>query len=93
MIKLIVELLGASRRLAQAKEHPLALDEGATYRDVLRQLACDFPTLVGPVILPENSDLVPAYMMNIDGRHAVVDLDIPAQDGQRLILMFMEAGG
>lgn len=93
MINLTVELLGASRRLAQAKEHSLALDEGATYRDVLRHLAHDFPALVGPVILPDNSDLVPAYMMNIDGRRAVVDLDIPAQDGQRLILMFVEAGG
>ncbi|MHB0856708.1 MAG: ubiquitin family protein [Anaerolineae bacterium] len=93
MIKLTVELLGASRRLANIREYPLSLDDGATYRDVLRCLARDFPALVGPVILPENSDLVPAYMLNIDGRHAVSDLDKPAQDGQRLILMFMEAGG
>jgi molybdopterin converting factor small subunit len=92
-MKLNVEFLGLSRRLAQTKEVLLELDDRATFRDVLRELATRFPALVGPVITPKTFDLVPAHMINVDGRRVVSDLDTQPQDGQRLIIMFVEAGG
>jgi hypothetical protein len=92
-MKLNVEFLGQARRLAQTRECPVEMTSDATYRDVLRHLASRFPALVGPIILPTTHDLAPAYLININGRHAVKDLDAPAMDGQRLIFMFMEAGG
>lgn len=92
-MKLDVEFLGLSRRLAQTKEVSLVLDDRATFRDVLRELASRFPALVGPVIVPQTFDLVPAHMINVDGRRVVSDLDTQPQDGQRLIIMFVEAGG
>ena len=92
-MKLTVEFLGLTRRLAQAKECLIDVDDQATVRDVLRRLASQFPALVGPVIIPETFDLVSSYMINLDGRRSVVDLDVRPQDCQRLIFMFMEAGG
>ncbi len=92
-MKLRVEFLGLSRRLAQTKESLVEVGDRATLRSVLRHLAVQYPALVGSVIVPETFDLVSSYMINIDGRCAVTDLDQPAQDGQRLILMFVEAGG
>jgi len=92
-MKLNVEFLGLSRRLAQTKEALVELDERATFRDVLRDLATRFPALVGQVIVPHSFDLVSAHMINIDGRRVVSDLDMQPQDGQRLIIMFVEAGG
>jgi len=92
-MKLRVEFLGLSRRLAQTKESLVEVGDRATLRSVLGHLAGKYPALVGPVIVPETFDLVSSYMMNIDGRRAVTDLDQPARDGQRLILMFVEAGG
>ena len=92
-MQLTVEFLGLSRRLAHAKESLVNLQDRATFRKVLRTLSSRFPELVGPVIVPETYDLVSAYMLNINGRYVVKDLDAPAQDGQRLILMFVEAGG
>jgi len=92
-MKLRVEFLGLSRRLAQTKESLVEVDDRATLRSVIRQLAARYPGLAGPVIVPETFDLVSSYMINIDGRRAVTDLDQPARDGQRLILMFVEAGG
>ena len=92
-MKLCVEFLGLSRRLAQTKESLVEVGDRATLRSVIRHLAAQYPALVGPVIVPETFDLVSSYMINIDGRRAVTDLDQPARDGQTLILMFVEAGG
>ena len=92
-MKLVVEFLGLSRRLAQVRHSSLELDEHATFRDALERIARSFPALVGPVIVPQTFDLVPSQILLVDGRHAVTDLDSCPRDGQRLILMFAEAGG
>jgi hypothetical protein len=92
-MRLTVEFLGVARRLTQTKESLVEMDDQATFRDVLRHVALAFPALVGPVLVPEVFDLVSSYMINVDGRRVVQDLDAPTQDGQRLILMFVEAGG
>ncbi len=92
-MKLTVEMLGLSRRLAQTKESLVELDDQATFRDVLAHLAARFPALVGPVIVPDTFGIVSSHMINVDGRSVVTDLDSHPQDGQRLILMFVEAGG
>ena len=92
-MKLTVELLGLSRRLAQTKESLVEVDDQATFRDVLAQLAARYPALVGPVLVPDRLDIVSSHMINVDGRRVVTDLDAHPEDGQRLILMFVEAGG
>ena len=92
-MRLGVEFLGPSRRLARTEGSLVEVGDGATLRSVIRHLAGQYPALVGPVIVPETFDLVPSYMINIDGRRAATDLDQRPQDGQRLILMFVEAGG
>ena len=92
-MKLTVEFLGLTRKLAQTKESLVEMDEQATLRDVLGVLAVRFPALVGPVIVPETFDLVSSHLVNLDGRRAAENLDMRLQDGQRLIFMFMEAGG
>ncbi len=92
-MKLTVEFMGPPRRLAQCKSSLVTVPDQATLRDVLRQIGERFPALVGPVIVPETHDLVSAYMLNIDGKRAVQDLDLPAEEDQRLYLMFLEAGG
>jgi molybdopterin converting factor small subunit len=92
-MKLNVEFLGLTRKLAQTKESLVEMDEQATLRDVLGVLAARFPALVGPVIVPETFDLVSSHLVNLDGRRAAENLDMRLQDGQRLIFMFMEAGG
>jgi molybdopterin converting factor small subunit len=92
-MRLTVEFLGLARRLTQTKESLVEIEDQATLRDVLRHLVAQFPSLCGSVIRCESFDLVPSYMLNINGRRAARDLDMPAEDGQRLLLMFLEAGG
>ncbi len=45
------------------------------------------------MIDPESCTLSTAYMLNVNGRTIVHDFDEPVQTGQRLLLMFAEAGG
>ncbi len=92
-MNLTVEFLGLSRVLAQTKESLVTLGYQATFRDVLREVASRFPALFGPIICPDSFELTPAFMLNVDGRRVVHDLDMPASDGQHLIIMFLEAGG
>lgn len=92
-MKLIVEFLGLSRRLAQTRERTIHVADRATYRDALTTLATELPALVGPIIVAATHDLVSSQLLMVDGRSAVTDLDSPAHDGQTLILMFAEAGG
>ena len=92
-MKLAIEFLGLSRRLTQTKEILVDMHDQASFRDLLRYLASQYPTLVGQVIVPETFGLVSSYLINIDGQRAVTDLDARLEDGQRLIFMFAEAGG
>jgi hypothetical protein len=102
-MQLKVEFLGLARELAGTREGLVQVEDQATWRDVVRKLALEYPALVGAVIVPElnasehhaqkHFDLAPSYMFNVGGRAMVRDLDMPAQAGQRLLLMFAEAGG
>ena len=93
MKQLNVEFLGQARRLTQTKESPLQIGERASFADVLRLLASRYPALIGPVIVPDTFELQSSYMINVNGRRVVRDLGAQPEDGQRLILMFVEAGG
>lgn len=92
-MQLKVEFLGLARELAGVSESQVTLSEQATWRHLVRGLASQHPALVGPVINPEHYDLSAAYMLNVGGRTIVRDFDTPVQPGQRLLLMFAEAGG
>jgi len=92
-MQLTVEFLGPSRRLAQTKETTLEVAGNATFRDVLCHLAARYPSLVDAVIVPPTFDLSPAFILNANGRRAITDLNAQAEEGQRLIIMVMEAGG
>ncbi len=101
-MQLKVEFLGLARELAGTKEGLVQVGEQATWREVVRQLAAEYPALLGTVIIPDHdacdSDmqhykLAPSYMFNVGGRAMVRDLDMPVQAEERLLLMFAEAGG
>ena len=92
-MKVTVELFGHPRQLAGEKEAVLDLSKDARMRDVLVQLAERFPALLGPVITPQTYELTSPYLLNIDGRRVVNDLNMRPEDGQRLLLFFVDAGG
>jgi|GEM_PF-886988 molybdopterin converting factor small subunit len=88
-----VEFLGLARELVGTRSCTIRLESGATFRDLLLSLASTYPALLGKIIDRDSGELTRAFMLNVDGRRAVTDLDVPAADGQRVLLMFAEAGG
>ncbi|MHB1006964.1 MAG: MoaD/ThiS family protein [Chloroflexota bacterium] len=92
-MRLVVELYGLARHLTGATETMVEVDEGATLRDVARAVGLVFPQLVGPIVEAQTSELVDPYVFSLDGRVVSPTLDVPARPGERLVLMFVPAGG
>jgi hypothetical protein len=91
----IVELTGMARDAARQKEIRIELDESATYQDIVRWLAKDFPQLIGLIIDQDGETFLSSNLFAING-----DLANPAmvmhehpKDGDRLILMSVITGG
>jgi len=92
MKKLTVEMFGPARRLSGQKQVAINVNTGATLQDVVALLAEEFPQLVGTVIEPP-CRLSASYMLNYDGKRAARSLDETPQEGDRLLLLPVDAGG
>ena len=92
-MRVTVEFFGYPRQLAGEKEVILDLSEDARMRDVVIRLAETYPALLGPVITPQAYELAAPYLLNIDGRRVVNDFQMRPEDGQHLLLFFVDAGG
>ncbi len=88
-----VEFFGLPRRLSGARETTVQVAENATLRDITKALAEQFPAFLGPLINPETLEFEPPYFFNIDARHVPRSLDYIPKEGERLLLLFLEAGG
>lgn len=92
-MRITVELFGHPRQLAGEKEVTFELSDDARVRDVISSLTEKFPALLGPVFDRETLELAPTYLLNIDGRRVVQDYDEKPEDGQHVLLFFVDAGG
>jgi hypothetical protein len=88
-----VEFFGLPRRLSGVKEATVDVEADATLRDVVVALAEKFPACVGQLIDPETYDLEAPYFFNIDARFIPPNLEHKPKEGERLLLLFLEAGG
>jgi hypothetical protein len=88
-----VEFFGLPRRLSGVKETTVEVSPGATLRDVAAALAVQFPVFLGDLIDPRSYSLKEPYFFNIDARRVPKSLDYQPNEGERLLLLFLEAGG
>ncbi len=90
-----VELFGLPRLIAGEKRITLRLEENATFRDVVRALARRYPDMVGDVIQTDGETMQPPNILNLDGRRMVHPHHTceSLNDGDRIIVMSMSAGG
>nr|MBC7243854.1 MoaD/ThiS family protein [Chloroflexota bacterium] len=83
---------GLARRLSKETEAEIEVNDGATLRDVGAALAQRFPAFLGPLITPGTHDLVEPHFFHVNGRRAA-NMDMPVQEGDRILLMTVTAGG
>jgi molybdopterin converting factor small subunit len=95
MMQVRVELLGLSRLVTGQREVSLDLDSEATYRDIVRALSDEYPALVGNVIQSDRQSLQAPNIFNLNARQMIQSkqMENPLNEGDRIILMSMSAGG
>lgn len=90
-----IEFFGLARIVTGQKEVTLDLEEGATFRDIARKLAARYPDLVGNVIKSDGESLQHPNIFNLNAKRMIRadQMDERPNDGDRIILMSMSAGG
>jgi hypothetical protein len=88
-----VEFFGLPRRLSGVKSADVLVEEDATLRDVVKALTKRFPTFLGDLVDPKTFDLAEPYFFNINARFVPRSLEHHPKEGDRLLLLFLEAGG
>jgi molybdopterin converting factor small subunit len=88
-----VEFYGLPRRLSGVKETTVEVKRDATLRDVIAALLKRFPAFSDSLVEPRTYDLREPYFFNIDARYVPRNLEYAPKEGERLLLLFLEAGG
>jgi molybdopterin converting factor small subunit len=94
-MRLYVEFLGLARLATGLKEIALDLDNGATFRDVVRALGTRYPALIGNVIQPDGETLQYPNALNHNVQRLIQahQMSESPNDGDRIIVMSISAGG
>ena len=93
VIEFIVEFYGLPRRLSGVKETTVKVKQGATLREIVVALTEQFPAFVNGLVNPQTHDLEDPYFFNINARFVPPSLSHKPKEGERLLLLFLEAGG
>ena len=90
-----IEFTGISSVLTGQKGCSLSLNAGDTIREVVIELARLFPVMVGEVIEKDGKTLIPTNLFSLNGKKILHenDLQFQPQDGDKLILLSLLAGG
>jgi molybdopterin-guanine dinucleotide biosynthesis protein A len=92
-IRCTVELFGAARFFAHAREVSLTLPPGATLSHVYAALADKLPVLVGRVINSDRTGLSDGYACNLNGLDFVRAPDATVNAGDNIAILSADAGG
>jgi molybdopterin converting factor small subunit len=94
-MRIHLELLGLSRLAAGTKEVTLDLEEGASFREVVRELASRYPAMIGNVVKPDMETLQAPNIFSQNAKRLIQasQMDESPNDGDRIILMSISAGG
>ncbi len=94
-MKITIEFTGITKSITQAGEVEFTVEQGFTYRDLVKMLAEKYPAMVGLIIDPDGKNFLSSNMFVING-----DLEFPAMildrspsDGEHISLMSVITGG
>jgi molybdopterin converting factor small subunit len=94
-MRIVVEFLGDARLATQIRQTELEITQGTSFRDLVRLISDRFPALVGAVIEEDGETLMPANILNLNGKRTIqsTQLDDVLSDGDRITFMSVLAGG
>ncbi len=90
-----IEFTGVSRILTGQPGCTLSLAPNASIQDVIIELGKKYPALVGDIIGNDGRSLVATNLFSLNGKKILRegDLQFRPEDGDRLILLSLLAGG
>ncbi len=86
-------MFGLPREITELREVEVELKDDANLRDVIAALRHEIPALEGPVIHVGENRLMEHCAFNINGRFCLDDRETQLQDGDRIALLTLAAGG
>ncbi|MBN1487779.1 MAG: MoaD/ThiS family protein [Anaerolineae bacterium] len=94
-MEILIEFNGIPRILAGERQLQLQLEEGVTFREIIRLLGKRYPKMIGQVVHPDGETLYSSQMMNLNGEHMVQpeQMGDSPKHGDRIIMMSILAGG
>lgn len=92
-MRVIVEFFGVPRRLTGIAEKPVEVPDDADLRRLLHSVRVQFGALSPSVISPDTGELVPPYMLSIDGVTVPRDLGHRLREGDRVLILSSLVGG
>jgi molybdopterin converting factor small subunit len=93
MFKGVIYIYGLPREIADVREVPVELNEGAGMSEVVGALKEKVPALEGPVIRTGENRLRELYKFNINGTFYYDGQDFKLQPGDRIALLMPVTGG
>jgi hypothetical protein len=95
MMNVVVEFIGVSRILTKSSKVELAIPENTTYNQIVKMVAEKQPALLGQLIDPETYQFYGSNMFHLNGEKMIPtkEMDQPAHDGDRLVLLSIFTGG
>ena len=94
-MRIKVELFGLARLAVGEKEIELDVEEGTTFRDIVRLLSVRYPNMMENVIDSDGETLHPPNIFNLNAKRMIqpTQMDECPTEGDRIILMSVSAGG
>ena len=94
-MRIFVDFLGDARLATSVKQTELDVPPHTTFRGLVRLLTVRYPALVGKVVETDGETLMPANILNVNGKHTVqtTEMDERPSDGDRVTFMSILAGG
>jgi molybdopterin converting factor small subunit len=95
MMNVVVEFIGVSRILTKSPKVELDIPENTTYNQIVKMVAEKQPVLLGQLIDPETYQFYGSNMFHLNGEKMIPtnEMDQPAHDGDRLVLLSIFTGG
>ncbi len=93
MFNCTVGLYGISKQITTERQVEVELNDGAGLADLIAALRRRIPALDGTVFHRGEDRLSEFYAFNINGRFYIDDKDIRINEGDRIALLSLAAGG
>jgi len=94
-VNITIEFTGITKAITNAREIVFKVPEGSTYRDLVKMLAKEYPSMIGLIIDYDKETFLSSNLFVINGNleFPAMIMDQQPADGEQISLMSVITGG